>query len=76
MRTMVRGGFDETELLSLLLGTVFTIDSKIYASIAFRILEYFGSPIIGNTLFRIRKLWGFTHNIISASIPCFASKKL
>lgn len=46
MRTMVRLGSNETELLSLLWGTVFTIDCEIYASIAFRILEYFNELII------------------------------
>lgn len=46
MRTMVRLGSNETELLSILWGTVFTIDCEIYASIAFRILEYFNKLII------------------------------
>lgn len=46
MRTMVRLGSNETELLSLLWGTVFTIDCEIYASIEFRILEYFNKLII------------------------------
>lgn len=46
MRTMVRLRSNETELLSLLWGTVFTIDCEIYASIAFRILEYFNKLII------------------------------
>jgi hypothetical protein len=43
MRTMVRLESNETELLSVLWGTVFTIDSKIYASLAYRLLEYFNN---------------------------------
>lgn len=33
MRTMVGLGSNETQLLSLLLGTVFTIDCEIYVSV-------------------------------------------
>lgn len=35
MRTIVGHGSNETQLLSLLLGTVFTIDCEIYVSVPF-----------------------------------------
>lgn len=46
VRTMARIGSNETELLSLLLGAVFTIGCEIYAPIALRILEYFNKLIL------------------------------